>query len=125
VSDEGGNGLFVHIVNERAVALDASLHVTLYHAGDVIVGAASRTLRIRERTTVELSAAEMFDDFRDLSYAYRFGAPAQDLVVASLRTGDGSLLSQAFHFVLGLSPARERTSGSPRWPVRAPIPTST
>jgi len=111
VSDEGGNGLFVHIVNERAVALDASLHVTLYHAGDVIVGAASRTLRIRERRTVELSAAEMFDDFRDLSYAYRFGAAAQDLVVASLRTADGSLLSQAFHFVLGLSPAREPDVG--------------
>jgi beta-mannosidase len=111
MSDEGGNGLFVHIVNERADSLGASLEVALYHAGEVAVGVASRPLTIPARKTVELPAAEMFDDFRDLSYAYRFGPPAQDLVVATLRGTDGSVLSRAFHFVLGLSATREPDVG--------------
>ena len=111
MSDEGGNGLYIHVVNERADSLGASLEVALYHAGEVSVGAASRPLTIPARKTVEVSATEMFDDFRDLSYAYRFGPPAQDLVVATLRSQDGSVLSRAFHFVLGLSAAREPDVG--------------
>ena len=53
--------------------------------------------------------------FVDTAWAYRFGPPAQDVVVASLeRDGaDGpELLSQAFHFPAGRPLHRRPRSGS-------------
>ena len=55
-------------------------------------------MQIPARATLELSAAGMFDGFLDLSYAYRFGPPAHDLVTAVLQGGDGEILAQAFQF---------------------------
>jgi beta-mannosidase len=50
---------------------------------------------------------ELFAGFLDISYAYRFGPPSHDLVVATLRDADGAVLSEAFHFDL------RRTAASP------------
>jgi beta-mannosidase len=47
---------------------------------------------------------ELIGHFADVSWAYRFGPPAQDVIVASLeRDGDAdtTLLSQAFRFPAG------------------------
>ena len=44
----------------------------------------------------------LFDGFLDLSYAYRFGPPAYDVLVATLRTGGGGHeLAEAFYFPRG------------------------
>jgi len=63
------------------------------------------------RETIELAAGEMFEGFLDLSYAYRVGPPRHDLVVATLRAAHGAVVSQAFHFVTGLSAVREADIG--------------
>jgi beta-mannosidase len=111
ISDEGGNGLCLHVANEHAAPLEAMLELTLYRAGEVRVGTASRALTVAARETIEIAAGEMFEGFLDLSYAYRFGPPQHDLVVATLRATDGAVMSQAFHFVLGLSAVREADIG--------------
>jgi beta-mannosidase len=46
-----------------------------------------------------------------VSYAYRFGPPAHELIVATLRDPAGAMRAQAFHFVLGLPHTRERDLG--------------
>jgi len=46
-----------------------------------------------------------------LGYAYRFGPPSHDLVVATLRAASGEVRARAFHFPLGLPSARERDVG--------------
>ena len=53
----------------------------------------------------------MLGRFVDASYAYRFGPPGFDVVVASLER-DGELLSQAFRFPVG-RPGGVETSGRP------------
>jgi beta-mannosidase len=111
ISDEGGNGLFVHVTNERADAIGATLELALYRAGEVAVGNATRSLTVPGRETLELPAAGMFAGFLDLSYAYRFGPPSHDLVVATLRGPQGSVLSQAFHLVPGLTASRQAEVG--------------
>jgi beta-mannosidase len=48
----------------------------------------------------------------DLTYAYRFGPPAHDLVVATLLAADTrARLSEAFFFPLGLPSSREDALG--------------
>ncbi|MDB4969833.1 MAG: beta-mannosidase [Myxococcales bacterium] len=111
VSDEGGNGLALHLVNERPDALAGEVELTLFHAGEVKVASARRAVTLAPRQPIELGAASFFDGFIDLSYAYRFGPPSHDLVVATLFAASGELQAQAFHFPLGLSAARELDVG--------------
>jgi beta-mannosidase len=105
VSDEGVNGLYVHVVNDRGGSVEGELEVSLFRAGEIAVGSARREVSIPARDAVAIAAAGMFEGFLDLSYAYRFGPPTCDLVVATLRAG--SVHAQAFHFPDGMPSARE------------------
>jgi beta-mannosidase len=107
LSDEGGNGLAVHVVNDRAVPLTAELELALWRDGEVSVGRARRAIEVPAHAALELPAAALLDGFVDLSYAYRFGPPPCDLVHASLV---GTSV-QAFHFPVGLPTQRELDLG--------------
>ena len=111
MSDEGGNGIFVHVANERAEPLESTLELTLYRAGEIAVSKASRALTVPARETLELAAVELFAGFLDISYAYRFGPPSHDLVVATLRGADGAVLREAFHFDLRRTAASQADLG--------------
>ena len=111
ISDEGNNGLYLHVMNEPGTALAANLEVKLYRSGEIYVGTASRALTLAAHETREIPAAVLFEGWLDLSYAYRFGPPPHDMVVATL-TGPGSeVLANAFHFIGGLNAARELDIG--------------
>jgi beta-mannosidase len=63
------------------------------------------------RTTLELAATDFFDGWYDLNYAYRFGPPSHDLVVARLLGADGACLSESCFFPLGLPNSTEADVG--------------
>ena len=107
LSDEGGNGIGVHIANDGATPLHAELEVALYRSGEVFVTRGIQNVCVEAHAVIELNAAALFEGFLDLSYAYRFGPPSHDVVVATLRDRQARMLTQAFHFVLGLPNARE------------------
>jgi beta-mannosidase len=112
VSDEGNNGLYVHVVNDRAEPLEAELELSLFRAGEIAVGSAKRPVSIAARSSVALPVLETFEGFMDLSFAYRFGPPSCDLVVATLRAArTGAVVAQGFHFPIGLPSARELDLG--------------
>jgi beta-mannosidase len=111
ISDEGVNGLVVHVVNDGAESLAGELALTLYNAGEVQVATAKRAVTVPPREAIAIGAVSLFDGFLDLSYAYRFGPPSHDLVVATVRAPSGETLAQAFHFPLGLPSARELDLG--------------
>ncbi|MCU1277867.1 MAG: beta-mannosidase, partial [bacterium] len=111
ISDEGNNGLSLHLVNDRPEPLGGELELTLFKAGEIQVASARRAVTLAPRQTIELGAASFFDGFLDLSYAYRFGPPSHDLVVATLRAASGEAQARAFHFPIGLPVARELDVG--------------
>lgn len=112
MSDEGGNGLFIHVANEHAWPLETTLELTCYRAGEFVTGTATRTLTVGAHDTLELPAVELFPGFLDLSYAYRFGPPVHDLVIATLRrAGVQTPMAQAFHFIAGPALPREPDIG--------------
>jgi beta-mannosidase len=110
ISDEGGNGLYLHITNDREEPLAAEVEIVCYRAGEIAVASARLPVELAARQTGEFAVAAWFDGFHDFSYAYRFGPPAQDLVVATVRVG-GETRAQAFHFPLGLPGNRELDVG--------------
>lgn len=111
MSDEGGNGLALHVTNERTAALSARLELSLFRRGELRVEQASLELELPARATRELAATDLFDGWYDLNYAYRFGPPSHELVVARLLNAEGAALSESFFFPLGLPNATEADVG--------------
>ena len=110
LSDEGNSGVHVHLTNDHAEPVDGELELSLFRAGEIAVGSAKSSVTIAARATLSQPVAAAFAGFMDLSYAYRFGPPPCDLVVATLRVA-GAVAAQAFHFPTGLPAGRELDVG--------------
>jgi beta-mannosidase len=118
--DEGIGGVVVHVANDGPAPLTARLRIALYTELELPVGEAVETLEVPPHTTVERNVEGMLGRFVDAAWAYRFGPPAQDAIVASLERVAGSaprdeasgaageLLAQAFHFPAGRPLVQER-----------------
>jgi beta-mannosidase len=113
ISDEGTNGLAIHVVNDRPEPLAATLEVVLWRGGDVQVGRGERAIEVPGHGAIELAAASLFDHWLDLSAAHRFGPPIADVVHARL----GEL--EAFWLPGGLPATREPDIGLEIQPVAA------
>jgi len=112
MTDEGGNGLFLHLLHEPASPLEAELEVSLFGPSDARVDAARQPVRVDAHGHLSLALASLFDGFHDLTYSYRFGPPAVTLVHAGLRAADGAWLTEAFHV-----PAGRPAEAGPRMPL--------
>jgi beta-mannosidase len=106
IVDEGMNGLDVHVANDGPGVVEAELHVALLAGGAHAIAEATTPLHLGPHGAACHNVEALLGRFADPAYAYRFGPPAHDTVVATLRTPDGTILSQATHFPLGppLSP---------------------
>ncbi|SFJ46799.1 beta-mannosidase [Bosea sp. OK403] len=107
MTDEGVNGLMIHLINERPVPLTAHLELTCWRDGAVAVANASRTIALEAYGSTSFSAFDLLGRFFDISYAYRFGPPGHDATSVVLRAAQaGPVLADAFHFPLGRGHAR-------------------
>jgi beta-mannosidase len=82
LTDEGQNGLAVHLVNDTAAEVAGELRVTLYRHRRIPVAQVERPVSIPAREAIELSVDALLPSFMDTSYAYRFGPPAFDVAAA-------------------------------------------
>jgi beta-mannosidase len=98
---EGLNGVDAHIANDGPAPLDAELHVALLAGGAHTIAEASTAVHLPAHGTTTHNVEALIGRFADAAYAYRFGPPAHDAVVATLRTTGGEILSQATHFPTG------------------------
>jgi beta-mannosidase len=102
LSDEGTNGLDIHLINETGNGLEAMLELTCLRDGTQPVVHAKRPLTLLPRQSQTIAATGMFGAFFDTTYAYRFGPPSHDVTVARLRdVATGHVIADAFHFPLG------------------------
>ena len=83
-TDEGLNGVSVHVANDHPRPLRARLRVALYRDGELRVEEAEVAVDVPAHTVIEHSVEAILGRFVDVGYAYRFGEPQQHLVVASL-----------------------------------------
>jgi beta-mannosidase len=109
LTDEGLNGLGIHLINETAVPIRARLSLTCLLGGETVVMKREREVELPARSTQVLSSAAVIGSFFDITAAYRFGPPALDCSVVRLSdAANGAVLSEAAHFPLGraaLTPA--------------------
>lgn len=98
MTDEGLNGLAIHLLNERAQPLQAQLDLVCLRDGCVKVASASRAVELAPHSAERIGAAECLGQFFDFTHAYRFGPRAHDVTIATLRDpASGRILAEAFH----------------------------
>jgi beta-mannosidase len=104
ITDEGVNGLHLHLTNETAAAIEGEVEVFGLRDGAVKVCPAVRPVTLASRQQLTVRATELLGSFFDYGYAYRFGPAEHQVVIARLRV-DGEIVAEAFHFPLGRSAA--------------------
>jgi beta-mannosidase len=103
-SDEGLGGIVAHVANDRPEKLSAQLRVALYRDAELCVAEQTIAIALGAHGQCEHNVEEVLGRFVDVSWSYRFGPPAQDVVVLSLERSHETvteLLSQAFRFPIG------------------------
>ncbi|MBF6988450.1 glycoside hydrolase family 2 protein [Cupriavidus sp. IK-TO18] len=98
ITDEGLNGLHLHVLNEMPQPRSLLLVLRCLRDGAMVVAEARHSLRLPARGSERIEASALLDRFFDFTYAYRFGPPTHDVVLATLLAGDsGEPLSQAVY----------------------------
>ncbi|SMD01902.1 glycoside hydrolase family 2 protein [Rhizobium sp. RU36D] len=106
LTDEGTNGLDVHVINESPRHREVILELTCRREGTQPVVSGRQTLILEPRGQQTLAATSLFGAFFDTTYAFRFGPPSHDVTIARLSDATtGDILAEAFHFPLGRSQA--------------------
>ncbi len=113
-TDEGLAGIDVHVVNDTSDELAARLRVAFYRDGEQLVETVTEDVVVPAHGAMTRNAEALLGRFVDASWAYRFGPPGHDLVVATLEaaasesvprdtaSGNGdAIISQAFRFPAG------------------------
>ncbi len=110
-TDEGLNGVVVHVANERPLPVQARLRIALYRDFELCVRESTIDLELEARAAQEHDVEAVLGSFVDVGWSYRFGPPAQNLIVASLEQDSAdrvTVLSQAMRF-----PAARPTTAEP------------
>ena len=103
LTDEGGNGVMAHAVNESSQAREVVLEVAAWRDGEVRIAEGRRTLRLQARGGETTSCIDVLGRFLDLNHAYRFGPPTCDVIAARLLDGaTGDVVAENLLFPLGL-----------------------
>ncbi len=104
LTDEGLNGLGIHLINDTASPVRAKLSLRCYQKGETVVMRREQDVELAPRSNRTTNSAELIGAFFDITHAYRFGPPALDVTAVTLDDADtGARLAEAVHFPLGRS----------------------
>ncbi|MFC5458058.1 glycoside hydrolase family 2 protein [Prosthecobacter fluviatilis] len=104
LTDEGLDGLHVHLSNETAESVDGFIEVQLLREPNVSVARHEFALKLGPQSQQTCSVDEILGSFHDVSYAYRFGPQTHHVVVATWLNAAREVISEAFHFTRARDP---------------------
>ena len=111
LTDEGLDGLDVHIINEDSEPLDVDVELEMLQAGRISTASAKTSVCIPARGALTLQGDSLLGYFSDSTVAYRFGPPKHDVITVRIKRSDtGVLLSEDFYFPSGLDLVAQRTA---------------
>lgn len=102
LTDEGLDGVDLHVHNETSEALRGRVRLRLVRSGRGVVDEAEAPVAVPPQAQLRLQGDALLGRFTDLAGAYRFGPPRHDVILACLEDEDGTLLHQDARFPQGL-----------------------
>lgn len=107
LTDEGLDGIDVHLLNDRPEPAVVRLEILCLCEGAVPIARGVRELRVEGHGALTISVFELLPGFVDPSCAYRFGPPRHDAVVARIFVPHTeAVLDEAVHPIGRLDPGR-------------------
>jgi beta-mannosidase len=100
LTDEGLDGLAIHLINETAEPVRARLSLRCLGDGDIVVMRRERDIELPPRSNRTLSSAELIGSFFDITWVYRFGPPPLRRTEVTLDDVSGVRLAEARHSLL-------------------------
>jgi beta-mannosidase len=98
LTDEGLNGVHVHLINETPHTRLVQLRLQCLRDGETPLLDVARELVLPPHAVKRISGAALAGAFFDFTYAYRFGPRAHDVVRAMLsEAAGGAVLAEAFY----------------------------
>jgi beta-mannosidase len=108
ITDEGLNGLHLHVLNESDRPLRAHLTLVCLRDGRTPIREAWREVEVAPRGAEMIAGSALLPEFFDMAYAYRFGPPFHSVTAVWLADADsGDLIADAYHFTRKQLPPRE------------------
>jgi len=104
ITDEGLEGLHVHVINESAADFHGFVEFVLLKDGHIIVARQEVACHLGPRARQTLAADTILQSFYDVAYAYRFGPPKHDVAVATLLDEQRQSIVEAYHFPVRREP---------------------
>jgi beta-mannosidase len=116
LTDEGVNGVAIHLFNDLPTAVEGELRLRAFDEAASVLEA-SRPVTVGARSAMEVAGFDLIGRFYDISYAYRFGPRSHAAVVAELLV-DGGVIAEAVLFTdpqagLAPHPVEARLEGEP------------
>ena len=106
-TDEGVNGLMIHIINETGSCRVFEVELRCLQDGRQRVVEGRKTVELAGHAQIAIPATDLFGAFFDTTHAFRFGPPSHDVVTIKLQEeGVAESLSRFDYFPFGLN--RER-----------------
>jgi beta-mannosidase len=97
ITDEGLNGLHLHVINEGPQRCQLTVVIELLRSSELLVERGEVAVELGPHDSKRVNAYEAFDYFVDVNYAYRFGPPGHDTVVVTLVDESGVCLVTKVH----------------------------
>jgi len=95
ITDEGLDGLHLHVTNESSEPVDGFIEVQLLREPALVVAQHEMPLRVDGHSTETHSVDEIIGSFRDVNYAYRFGPQVHHVVVATWFSSERKVISES------------------------------
>ena len=105
ITDEGLDGLHLHLSNETTEAIEGFVEVQLLREPNVIVARHEIEVKVERRSLELRSVDEILGSFFDVNYAYRFGPQSHHVVIATWFSTGREVISEAFHLARARDPA--------------------
>jgi beta-mannosidase len=105
VTDEGLEGLHLHLINETDNDFRGSVELVLMKDQHVVVARQAVACHVAARSKQTLCADAILQGFYDVTYAYRFGPPHHDVAIATLLDERQRVVSEGHYFPVAREPA--------------------
>ncbi|HVU74094.1 MAG TPA: hypothetical protein VHE83_14110 [Mycobacteriales bacterium] len=101
IRDHGLAGLRAVVVNDTDSDWSGTLEVNAWSRAAVPTESGAGDVHVPARGSLTVDLEDVVGGFRDLGYAYKFGAPVHDVVAVVLRDAAGTAVRTRVHLPLG------------------------
>ncbi|MBN8421670.1 MAG: glycoside hydrolase family 2 protein [Verrucomicrobia bacterium] len=110
ITDEGLDGLHLHLCNETAEPIEGFAEVLLLREPNVVIARHEIAVKAGARSLEVRSVDEILGSFFDVNYAYRFGPQSHHVVIATWFSAEREVISEAFHLTRARDPVAQPLS---------------